>query len=400
MQKHKIAKLAAVVYFIQGALGISAVAMPVFFRRLGWSVSDIAVIASLASLPWIFKIVFGFLSDSIPVFGYRRKSYLFFYLACSVVGWCAVSFWGTEKWMILISLWVANLGFAGTDVITDGLIVEHSEGEWSRIFQSIAWGFRSFGSIVTGMLGGWLMLNWEPRQIFLMTAILPLFAVIPVWRVVEERVAGGSISAGVGTHWVELWRFCFQRSLFFFVFFLFCSTSSSLFGTPFFFYLKENLFFPDDYLGFLISLGWAGAAAGSVVFGLWMKKVPFSKLFIAVIFLNTLNVLSTYAVRGVDSAAWLIFWGGLAAGVMILPLMSAAALISSRSGIEGTLFAILMGLFNLSQILWGIIGAKLLPYIKLNGLIGLAALIQLSAFFFISGMKSAAFFQGGDRMRE
>lgn len=283
-----------------------------------------------------------------------------------------------------MALWIANLGFAGTDVITDGLIVEHSEGEWSRIYQSIAWCFRSFGSIVTGVLGGWLMLKTEPKVIFLITASLPCLALVPLLCLTEERHKEKiHLKDSVG-RLKTIGKFCSQKTTLFFVSFLACSTSSVLFGTPFFFYLKEKLFFTDDYLGLLISLGWAGAAIGSIIFALKFKKVSLKKLLYAVVAVNTLNVLSTYAVQGVDSAAWLTFLGGIAAGMMILPLMTAAAEMTANTGVEGTLFAVLMGLYNLSQILWGVIGGKLLlPIFGMWGLIGIATAIQLAAYFLI-----------------
>ena len=112
------------------------------------------------------------------------------------------------------------------------------------------------------------------------------------------------------------------------------------------------------------------------------------RLFYAVVFLNTLNVLSTYAVRNVDSAAWLVFFGGIAGGMMILPLMTGAAVMTAGSGVEGTLFALLMGLYNLSQIAWGFLGGKLLPSLGLWGLVTLATLIQLSAYFLIPHMDT------------
>ena len=383
-KKNQVAVFAAVIYFIQGALGISAIAMPVYFRRLGWSIADITIVSSLISLPWIFKILYGFLSDSFPLASYRRKSYLFFFLTCSILGWCSLSFFGLDQKSIVFALWIANLGFAGTDVITDGLIVENSEGEWSRIYQSLAWGARSLGSVLTGMVGGWLMLKVEPQTIFLITASLPLIALPPLLILREERCLPGELrTLSWFSNMKVVCHFCLEKRTVFFVSFLCLSTSSVLFGTPFFFYLKEKLFFADDYLGFLISLGWAGAAMGSVLFALTLKKVSMKKMLQAVVIINTLNILSTYAVNGVVSAAVLIFLGGIAAGVMILPLMTAAAEMAARSGVEGTLFAVLMGLYNLSQIVWGVIGGKLLPWFGLEKLIALAALIQMIAYFLI-----------------
>ncbi len=388
-EKNQVAMLVAVVYFIQGALGISAIAVPVFFRRLGWSISEITIISSIASLPWVLKVFYGFLSDGFPILGLRRKPYLFFYLICSILGWLSLSRVAGDKTSILISLLVANLGFAGTDVITDGLIVEHSEKEWGPIYQSIAWGFRSLGSVLSGMLGGWFMLHFNPPTLFLITACLPLLGLPILCYLHETKNFKATLSTHLAFQLEKIKFFCLSSKIQIFVLFLFLSTSSALFGTPFFFFLKEKLFFQDDFLGFLISLGWVGAAIGSIAYGLWLKKTSEKKLFYAVVILNTLNILSTYCVWGVYSAAFLTFVGGIAAGMMILPLMTGVAVMTSGSGVEGTLFALLMGFYNLSQIAWGILGGKIFPHTGLWFLVGVAALIQFLGYFLVSRMDFA-----------
>lgn len=384
MNHRHVAWLTAVVYFIQGALGISAVALPIYFRSLGWSIEQITTIASLASLPWIFKIVYGYFSDSFPLFGLRRKSYLFVYLFCSILGWGALALWGNQPTPVLLSLWIANLGFAGTDVITDGLVVEKSDPEWSRLYQSLAWGCRSLGAVATGMLGGWLMTQVEPKTIFMITACLPLLALPPLFMVREEVHAEGALSLrGVQTA-QEVFHFCFRKETALWFLFLFLTTSSALFGTPFFFHMKEKLFFANDFLGFLISLGWAGAALGSLVFGFWLKKITVKQLLYMVVSVNVLNILSTCAVRGPDSAVWLILFGGIATGIVLIPIMSVAAEMTRGTGAEGSIFALMMGFFNLSQIAWGFLGGKLFTTFGVMNLIFISAAFQAGAFLLVA----------------
>nr|XP_025887302.1 folate-biopterin transporter 1, chloroplastic-like [Solanum lycopersicum] len=38
--------------------------------------AETAVISGFSSLPWLVKPLYGFISDSFPLFGYRRRSYL------------------------------------------------------------------------------------------------------------------------------------------------------------------------------------------------------------------------------------------------------------------------------------------------------------------------------------
>jgi hypothetical protein len=40
------------------------------------SLSQVAIFTSFAGLPWMIKPLYGFISDSLPLFGYRRRSYL------------------------------------------------------------------------------------------------------------------------------------------------------------------------------------------------------------------------------------------------------------------------------------------------------------------------------------
>ena len=37
---------------------------------------DVAVYMTIIHLPWSFKIVYGLISDNVPIFGYRRIPYL------------------------------------------------------------------------------------------------------------------------------------------------------------------------------------------------------------------------------------------------------------------------------------------------------------------------------------
>jgi hypothetical protein len=47
---------------------------------LGATEAQYSTLSGIKSLPSSFKLIFGFLSDNFPVFGYRRKSYM-------LVGW-------------------------------------------------------------------------------------------------------------------------------------------------------------------------------------------------------------------------------------------------------------------------------------------------------------------------
>jgi Na+/melibiose symporter-like transporter len=60
---------------------------------LGLQPSDVARINSLVFIPWIIKPIYGLISDSFPIFGYRRKPYLFIFGLCVIICWILMSIW-------------------------------------------------------------------------------------------------------------------------------------------------------------------------------------------------------------------------------------------------------------------------------------------------------------------
>ena len=65
----------ALVYFVQGILDISVLAESFYYKdTLHLGPAELSMISSIALLPWVMKPFYGFISDSFPLFGYRRRS--------------------------------------------------------------------------------------------------------------------------------------------------------------------------------------------------------------------------------------------------------------------------------------------------------------------------------------
>lgn len=378
MARHSrdVSILAGVVYFTQGALGITGISLPLYLRSLKWSVSEIAVVSSIVALPWILKIIYGFLSDVFPLFGYRRKSYLIVCGIISCLGWAAMVVSPENKWFIMASLLIANLGFAATDVITDGLIVEHSRGLASHVYQSIAWGSRSAGAILSGFLGGWLAAHWPAKDVFALAAFLPLFVVINAFRIFEKKIGASPFKTAL-----EPLKRCGKLltipNIRWFILLLILMTVSSTYSVPFFFHLKETLGFRETFLGFLLSWGWVGAIIGSVLYGKWLNKISPKVILYSAILLNSLNILSALLIHGETSAFVIVVISGLMSCLTILPIMSVSAILTHHSGVEGSMFAILMSIFNLGQIAFGFIGGQAYNFVGLYPLIVVSAIVGL-----------------------
>lgn len=382
----QIAVLAGVVYFTQGALGIAGIALPLYLRSLNWSVSQIAMISSVAAFPWIFKIVYGLISDTFPIFGYRRKSYLFLCSLVSMSGWLFLVILPPKMSFICFAMAMTNFGFAAVDVVTDGLIVEHSRGPLNSFFQSVAWGSRSAGSLISGFVGGWLASHLAPQPIFLITMFLPVLVMICVPFIRESKHEQGPFSS-LKEPLIRCLALIQTGSMRTYILVLISLAVGSSFGMPFFFFLKETLGFSETFLGFLTSLGWGGAMLGSVVYFRLLRKLPQERVLLFAILINALNIFSTLLIHHAWSAVVLIAIGGFMGCISMLTIMTASAALTHRSGVEGTFFAILMGFFNLGQIASGFIGGRLYPHLGLSPLIVITGCLAMTGLLFARGVK-------------
>ena len=58
----------------------------------GWTPVQVTAFFTVFNLPWIIKPVYGLVSDFVPLFGYRRKSYLILANVAAIAGY----FWVTR----------------------------------------------------------------------------------------------------------------------------------------------------------------------------------------------------------------------------------------------------------------------------------------------------------------
>ena len=66
------------IYYAYGALGLVAIAEIFWIKEaLTLTPADLAAIGVWLTLPWTIKMVFGQLADSVPIFGSRRRVYVF-----------------------------------------------------------------------------------------------------------------------------------------------------------------------------------------------------------------------------------------------------------------------------------------------------------------------------------
>ncbi len=132
------------VYFVQGILGLARLAISFFLKdELGLSPAEVSALVGIAALPWMVKPLFGFISDGLPIFGYRRRPYLILSGFLGVLSWVLLATIVHSAWAATIAIALSSLSVAFSDVIVDSLVVERARKESvgdAGSLQSICWG--------------------------------------------------------------------------------------------------------------------------------------------------------------------------------------------------------------------------------------------------------------------
>src|ERR1700739_2223339 len=85
----------AIVYtvegFCQAKIGVVWQPLTNYLKeRQGWDAVQIATSLAVLDVPWVVKPLYGMVSDFLPLFGYRRRSYL---VVANVVAVAAFLLW-------------------------------------------------------------------------------------------------------------------------------------------------------------------------------------------------------------------------------------------------------------------------------------------------------------------
>src|SRR4028119_1705067 len=118
------------VYFVQGILGLARLAVSFFLKdELGLSPAQVSGLFGIVALPWIIKPVFGFLSDGLPIFGYRRRPYIVLSGLLGTAAWGSLATIVHTPLAATGAIALSSLGLAVSDVIADSLVVERARKE-------------------------------------------------------------------------------------------------------------------------------------------------------------------------------------------------------------------------------------------------------------------------------
>ncbi|OIW12483.1 hypothetical protein TanjilG_04647 [Lupinus angustifolius] len=373
----------AMVYFVQGVLGLARLAVSFYLKDdLHLDPAQTALISGFSTLPWLIKPLYGFISDSVPLFGYRRRSYLVLSGLLGALSWTLMATFVDNKYTAAFSILLGSLSVAFSDVVVDSMVVERARGEsqsTSGSLQSLCWGSSAFGGIVSSYFSGSLVDAYGVRFVFGVTALLPLITSAVAVLVKEKPMLGiargRNLPFATPEFWesskqniIQLWGTVGQPSVFLPTLFIFLWQATPQSDSAMFYFNTNSLGFTPEFLGRVKLVTSIASLIGVGLYNGFLKNVPLRKIFLATTILGSaLGMTQVVLVTGLNrklgiNNEWFAIGDSLILTVLsqasFMPVLVLAAKLCPE-GMEATLFATLMSVSNGGSLLGGLIGAGL-----------------------------------------
>jgi hypothetical protein len=93
----------------------------------------VALLGGFAGIPWAVKPLYGFISDTFPLWGSKRRVYL---VLCGMLGstaWFGLATLPPSIGLAAVAICSASLATAFSDVVVDSVVVTRARGTPTRL---------------------------------------------------------------------------------------------------------------------------------------------------------------------------------------------------------------------------------------------------------------------------
>ena len=309
-------------------------------------------------IPWMIKPLYGVISDFVPIFGSRRKSY--FILASVFAGgsYFLLSRLGASEGMLRLLLFNAMVGFAFTDVLCDAVMVEKGRPlNATNRLQSAQWFAMGIGGLLVAFFKGYIaeyFSLFQAVQFSAIGAVLILALTFLGWK--EEAAASArDLRKEALTGIKDALKL---RSLWGCAIFIFLFGATPGMGEAIYYYQIDVLKFSDIQIGHLDAVASAAFVLGALFYGVISKKLSHNALLQVILASALVSNAFFFFYRDLFSAFVVTAFSGFISVLNFLGILTLAAKVCPKR-VEGTVFALLMSISNAGMQLSNIAGAKI-----------------------------------------
>jgi len=382
----------AIVYVVEGIgqarFGIIFQPLSYYLKVNGWTPVQVTAYFAVLNFPWVIKPAFGLASDFVPLFGFRRKSYLILSSLCAAGAYAGIARL-TEPAAFAFLLLLTSYAMATSSTLCGALLAENGRSfRQSGLFVGQQWLWFNIAIMVSAFVGGELVERLSPAAAVQaaagIAAVAPVAVVLGTVLLLDERRTTVSREEMRRTL-ASIVAAVKSARLYGIALFLFLYSFAPGFGTPLYYFMTDELRFSQAYIGILGSIASAGWIAGALAHRWFLWRMRSKSLLYLSIVLGTAAAASFLLLTDEVTAAFVNFASGAAAMIATIASLTLAARYCPQRA-EGFAFAGLMSIMNLAELCSNTVGAFLYEHVfdsRLGPLIVVSAASTAFAFVLV-----------------
>jgi predicted MFS family arabinose efflux permease len=329
--------------------------------ELNVSREGMASFFALTAFAWYFKPLAGILTDSVPLFGTRRRYYLVLSALCAGGFYFLAGVVSHTYLALMIVLVAANAMLVIGSTVAGGLTVEAGQrygatGRLSSAMYLVANGCVLLG----GPLGGFLAA--KAFGFTAATCALISLSVVPfAWWLVAEPVTEQKRNETWAKAKAQFSWLVRSRTMWTTAGLLFLVYIAPGFSTPLYYLQTDTLKFSQQFIGTLILFGGMFGIGGSLLYAFLCPRLTLRVVLYVSVIASALGSLGYLFYRSAIAASVVESENGLVAAFVTLALMDLAARATPR-GSEALGFALMMSILNIAQSLSDVFGSWLMDH--------------------------------------
>lgn len=321
-----------------------------FLKGLKWQPDTVATYMALFMIPWVMKPIFGLICDFLPLFGFRRKSYLIAANLAAAIAFVLVTVAPTPPFVVAAML-VTAVSMSVTTAIYIGLAVESDRGgSRNRLYFSTQQICYYSAAILASIVAGKICQSYEPFKAFDYCAYLAVIpsitvSVLTFFLVKEEKsVLNKELLSATVTSFKQAFH---TKALWFIAAFSFLWSFYPTYGTPLYVYESETLKFSQDVIGQLLGWNAAGMLFGATTYNFLTRKLtPKAEALMIAVTCSIAGASFLFLTNPAIGAA-LEFLRGMSTNWVILAIYCLASRVCPR-GTEVSIMALMVSFRNLA----------------------------------------------------
>lgn len=322
---------------------------------------ELTVSVGIISIPWCIKPLFGMISDKYPIMDWgKRRPYISFCGMTMAYMYIVMSKLIVTKASMVATMTIISFLMCFTDVCADCITVDYAKRELVKgKTQGSCWTARALGGVIGSTFGGSMYTAYGTKAVFQLMAIPSLAMGVSIWSLPPNT------SSSVDNMWQKIFKSLYKKRML--AFSLFILGIGPNYGPFYTYFLRKELNFkPEDFQWITMASSWSFLLATFSFKTVLLKVEPLKMIRICIVCGVVCEFVQVLVVSKTSTSIWLIVIDSVGESLfgmlMLMPLIVVVAH-HAKDGIEGTFYALLMAVSNLSSVLadelGGLIGSIL-----------------------------------------